>query len=137
MFPNRMKRVNTLLQQEISNIVRREMQDPRVGFATISEVRVSADMSSARVYVSVMDTDERRNQAIKGLTGASNFIRSRLRETVTLKRIPELNFYLDNSIERGVRLSRLIDEMAKDLPPDEPEEEQPDQDIDEEIEDES
>lgn len=115
MIPNRIKRVNTLLLQEITNILRREIKDPRVsGFATLTEVRVSADLRSARVYVSVLEGEEKRGDAVTGLNSAADFIRGLLMKNISLKRIPALQFIADDSIERGVRVSRLIDEIAKE-----------------------
>ena len=114
MIPNRLKRVNNLLQDTLSEILRREVKDPRVAeFATVTEVKTTADLRTARVFVSVLGTDEERNKAMAGLTRAAAFMRARLREKIQLRRIPELIFTPDTSIERGVRISTIIDKALE------------------------
>ena len=118
MIPNRIKRINTLLQEEISVIMQREIKDPRVGgFATVTDVVTAPDLYRARVYVSVLSQDEeQRRLAVLGLNSAADFIRVRLKDKIELRRIPALRFFLDTSIERGVRISRLIDQVCAENP---------------------
>lgn len=119
MIPNRIKRVNNLLQETISEIVRTQVKDPRVSdFVSVTEVRVSADLRAARVFVSTLGTEQDREKALAGLQRGADFIRARLRESVKLRRIPALLFITDDSIERGVRVSSLIDQaLNKDGDP--------------------
>jgi ribosome-binding factor A len=116
MIPNRLKRVNNLLQETISEILRAQVKDPRVSeFASVTEVRVSPDLRAARVYVSILGAPEDRDKAMAGLQRAADFIRARLRESVNLRHIPALHFVADDSIERGVRISSIIDQaIARD-----------------------
>lgn len=116
MIPNRLKRVNCLLQEEISAIMRENVKDPNVGFTSVTEVVTSPDLRTAKVYISVLDTEAVQEKTVEALRKGSAFIRARLRDKITLRHIPQLKFHLDHSIERGVRISRLIDEMAAELP---------------------
>jgi len=113
MIPNRMKRVSSLLLREICDILHREIKDPRIGFVTITDCEVAPDLSTARVYVSVIGEETRKKEAIETLNHASSFIRRHIQERITLKRIPYLQFILDNSIEHGIRICALLDEIKK------------------------
>jgi ribosome-binding factor A len=110
----RTERVNELLREEISEILRRELKDPRLQvLASVTEVQVSPDLKSARVYLSVMADDAERDSAFQALKAATAFIRRELRQRLpSLRFTPELTFVPDLSIERGARLSALIDEVA-------------------------
>ncbi|HUP01258.1 MAG TPA: 30S ribosome-binding factor RbfA [Gemmatimonadota bacterium] len=108
----RVDRVDELLKQEIARIVRLEVKDPRVGFATIMDVASTPDFRHARVYVSIMGTEEEKQASLDALRGASGFIRSRVGQGVTLKRLPELHFELDRTLERAARIDALLDELA-------------------------
>jgi ribosome-binding factor A len=131
MIPNRLKRVNHLLQREISDIVRREVKDPRVaGVASVTEVVTAADLSHARVYISMLNDKDQREAAIEGLSKAADFIRSKLRGKISLRHIPELRFFADESIERGVRIAMLISQVNESEKEEEPEEEETEEDKD-------
>ena len=114
MIPNRLKRVNTLIQHDLSEIIRLEIKDPRVGFVTVTGVETAADLRVSQVYVSVMDAEENQEKALTALNKAASFIRLKLRDNLTLRTIPTLVFHLDHSIERGVHISRLIDELSEE-----------------------
>ncbi len=106
----RIDRVNELLRAEISNLMAREIKDPRVaGVISITEVVASSDMRSARVYVSVMGAESKRQAAMDGIRSAASFLRRELRDRVNLKHTPHLSFVLDDSIEEGERVLRLIE----------------------------
>ena len=106
----RIDRVNELLRAEISNLLAREIKDPRVaGVISITEVVASSDMRSARVYVSVMGAESKRQAAMDGIRSAASFLRRELRDRVNLKHTPHLSFVLDDSIEEGERVLRLIE----------------------------
>ena len=106
----RIDRVNELLRSEISNLLAREIKDPRVaGVISITEVVASNDLRSARVYVSVMGRDSDRKAAMDGIRSAASFLRRELRERISLRHAPHMTFVLDDSIEEGERVLRLID----------------------------
>ncbi|MEW6201559.1 MAG: 30S ribosome-binding factor RbfA [bacterium] len=113
MIPNRMKRVSSLLIQEISEVIRREMKDPRVGFVTITDIEVTPDLSTARVYISVIGEEAKKKETVKSLNHASGFIRKCVQERIIIKRVPSFQFFLDDSIERGVHICALLDEIKK------------------------
>jgi len=110
----RIKRVNSLIRQEISELLQRQVKDPRLGgFITVTEVSTSADLKYAKVFVSHIGTEEERQQALSGLAAAAGFIRGELGKRLGLRSVPELRFEWDDSIERGTRLLKLIDEVAE------------------------
>lgn len=115
MIPNRLKRVSNLIKEIISEVILNEMKDPRIGFVTVTDVEVAPDLRAAKVYISVLGDEDQRAVTLKGLNNAAGFIHQRVKEQLTIKRIPSLNFVADGSIERGVRLCGLIDSVrAKD-----------------------
>lgn len=106
----RIDRVNELLRSEISNLLAREIKDPRVvGVISITEVVASSDLRSARVYISVMGNDSDRKAAMDGIRSAASFLRRELRDRINLRHAPHMTFVLDDSIEEGERVLRLID----------------------------
>lgn len=116
----RQDRVNVLLRQEISSLLRTELRDPRLGaMVSVTRVQVSPDLRWARVYVSVMGDREAKARTIEGLRSAAGFLKRSLRDRLTMKNVPRLNFYLDESIEEGARLLELIDRMAARRAPEE------------------
>lgn len=120
MGTRRMERVNELIREEISELIRREVKDPRLNsFISVTEVVTSPDLRHARVFVSIMGTDEEKKQVEKGLAAATGFLRRELGERLTLRYTPELTFQLDDSIERGSRLLKLINEVAPGESPEE------------------
>jgi ribosome-binding factor A len=86
------------------------MKDPRIGFVTVTDVDTSPDLSAARVYVSVLGSEDEREQTMEGLRSAHGFLQSRIGAEMTIKRTPTLSFQYDDSLERGVRLSQMLDE---------------------------
>jgi ribosome-binding factor A len=116
----RTDRVDELLRQEIGAILTRDLEDPRVGFATITDVETTPDLRHARVWVSVIGGEEDRAATVAALTGAMGFVRRELGRRLRLKRIPELHLRLDESSERGTRVLRLLSELEEGLVPDEP-----------------
>ena len=109
----RMERVNQLLRQEISELIWRQMNDPRLsGVLSITEVVTSSDLSSARVYVSIMAGPEEQSVALQALASASGFLHRSLRLRVKLRRVPELRFVLDASIQHGSDLLQSIDALT-------------------------
>jgi ribosome-binding factor A len=102
-------RVEELLKEEIARVVRLEVKDPRVGFATIMHVDVTPDLRHAKVFVSVMGDEEEKQASVEALQRASGFIRGRVGREVTLKRLPELHFEIDRTLERAARIEELLD----------------------------
>lgn len=109
----RTERVDELLRQEIGTILGREAKDPRIGFATITEVETTPDLRHARVWVSVIGSAEERERTLVALQHAMHFVRRELGPRLRLKRIPELHVRLDDSMERGTRVLHLLDELER------------------------
>jgi len=111
----RIERVNSLIRQEISQLLQRQVKDPRLGnFITVTEVATSADLKYARVFVSRLGSEEEKQETLKALTSASGFFRRELARYLKLRSVPALSFQWDSSIERGDRLSQLIDEITSE-----------------------
>jgi ribosome-binding factor A len=109
----RIERLNSLLRQEISDLVQRQVKDPRLGsFISITNVEVSSDMRYAKVFVSRLGSDSEKQETLCALESASGFIRHELGERMKTRRIPELNFKLDDTIEKANRVLRIIDTIA-------------------------
>ena len=108
----RPQRVGDLIQRELSELVARELRDPRVGMVTLTAVDVSPDMSHAKVFFTLLDK-ERLEEVQEGLRRAAGFLRSQLAKRVKLYSMPELRFEYDESVERADRLSRLIDSAVR------------------------
>jgi ribosome-binding factor A len=107
-FP-RARRIADQIQRELSEVIRLELKDPRVGMITLTDVEVAADQSFARVFFTTLgDTAE----AGKGLQHAAGFLRTQLAHRMKLRVVPQLRFEYDESVERGMRLSRLIDDAV-------------------------
>ena len=105
-------RLNGEEQKELSNIIRNEIKDPRIGMMTsVTAAEVAPDLKTCKVYISVFG-DEAKKETIRGLKSAEGFIRRMLAKTINLRNTPELTFVLDESIEYGVTMSKLIDEVT-------------------------
>ena len=107
----RTDRVDELLRQEIGQLLARDVADPRIGFATITDVETTPDLRHAKVWVSVIGTEAERGAAVAALAHAMPFIRHQLGARLRIKRIPELHVRLDDTAERGTRILRLINEL--------------------------
>lgn len=114
-------RINHLLRKELSDLLQHHVKDPRLGhMVTVTEVETSPDLRHARVFISVLGTEENKKEVFDGINTASSFLRRELARRLSLRRIPELTFSRDESIERGTRLLKLIDEVTKDGRPQAP-----------------
>src|SRR5438270_10684414 len=109
----RMRRVNESLKAVLSDGIG-DLKDPRIGFVTITGVETSPDLRHARVFVSVLGTEGKREASLAGLTAAHGVLQARIARELRMKRTPQLAFEYDPSVERGVRMSKLIDELAGD-----------------------
>jgi len=108
-------RVNDLIRQEIADLLRHQVKDPRLKcLLTVTEVVTSADLRHAKVYISVLGGEEEKKEALAGLERASGYLRRELGERLSLRYIPELVFQRDESIERGSHLLELIKKVAPD-----------------------
>ena len=111
---NRADRVAQQMKREVAVILQREMKDPRVKMATVSDVRVSGDLMYAKVYVTFMNNDEDNvKQAIKVLNRAKGFFRSMIGKAMQLRAVPEITFYYDKTLDEGMRISTLITKTIK------------------------
>jgi ribosome-binding factor A len=113
MTHGRMRRVDEAIRQVIGDAVAGELKDPRVGFVTVTDVRTSADLSHARVYVSVLGDAEQREVSLDGLRSAHGFLQARLAAELRLKRTPTLEFSYDETTDRALRVDALIDEIGQ------------------------
>jgi len=109
----RMRRVNEAVRQVLSEAVG-ELKDPRIGFVTVTGVVTSPDLREARVFVSVLGSEVKRDRTLEGLAAAHGVLQARLGRELRMKRTPQLAFEYDPSVERGVRMSQLIDELTPD-----------------------
>ena len=110
---DRMRRVNEALREVLSESIP-TLKDPRIGFVTITGVDTSRDLRQATVHVSVLGSERKRDATIAALQSSHGVLQGRINSELHLKRTPQLTFQYDPTIERGVRLSRLIDELAPD-----------------------
>src|ERR687883_1874685 len=109
----RMRRVNESIRQVLSEGIG-QLKDPRIGFVTVTGVETSPDLRHARVFVSVFGTERNRERALEGLQAAHAVLQARIARELRMKRTPQLAFEYDPSVERGVRMTKLIDELAPD-----------------------
>jgi ribosome-binding factor A len=112
-----MDRLAEQLRREITEIVRQQVRDPRIGVVTVLDVRVTADLEQARVRVSAMGEAEERAESLAGLMAAAPFIRTELSRRMSIRRVPELRFVLDDSIGHVRRIDELIAEIQRTRPP--------------------
>ena len=110
----RQRRVQELLVQEISDIIRRELKDPKIGFVTITDAEVSPDLRHARVFFSVLGEPEQRVETGRILNRAAGFIRGEFGRRAQIRFTPEIRFEYDPSAERGTRITQLIDQVRQD-----------------------
>jgi ribosome-binding factor A len=113
---SRSARIADQIQRELAELVRLELRDPRVGMITLTGVELSRDQSHAKVFFTVLGPATAAELALEGLQRAAGFLRSQLAHRLTTRKVPELHFEYDQSVERGMRLSRLIDEAVKPTP---------------------
>ena len=112
-MPDRMRRVNESVRQVLSEAIG-QLKDPRIGFVTITGVETSTDLRHARVYLSVLGAERKRTQTLAGLEAARSLLQAQLGRELRMKRTPQLAFEYDPSVERGVRMTKLINELAPD-----------------------
>lgn len=109
-------RINGEVQKELSNIIHNEIKDPRIHpMTSVVAVEVAPDLKSCKAYISVLGEADAQKETLEGLKNAAPYIRRQLAHSVNLRNTPEIFFVLDQSIEYGVHMTRLIDEVVKDL----------------------
>ncbi|MDR0923225.1 MAG: 30S ribosome-binding factor RbfA [Hungatella sp.] len=109
-------RINMEVQRELSEIIRLEIKDPRIHpMTTVVDVQVTPDLKYCKAYISILGDEEAGKATIEGLKSAEGYIRRELARRVNLRNTPEIKFILDQSIEYGVNMSKLIDEVTKDI----------------------
>jgi ribosome-binding factor A len=112
---HRLEQIGDLLRAELSELLRREMQDPRLGFVTITNVVVSADLRNARVSVSCYGDETAQQESLRALRGAAGFLRSEVGKRVRLRTIPQLTFQLDHSMAHAEEVQRTLNALAPEL----------------------
>jgi ribosome-binding factor A len=106
----RMRRVNEAIREILGDAIATELKDPRIGFVTVTEVDTSPDLRSARVYVSVLGSAEEREDSLAGLRSSHGFLQGKIAGAMRMKRTPTLTFEYDESVDRGDRITRLLDD---------------------------
>jgi ribosome-binding factor A len=109
----RMRRVDEAVREVLGDAIARDLQDPRVGFVTVTEVKTSADLRHARVYVSVLGDERARMDSLEGLRSAHGLLQGAIAARLKLKHTPTLSFEYDPSVERGMRISQLLDDPGR------------------------
>jgi ribosome-binding factor A len=106
----RMRRINEVLREVIGAAIATELSDPRIGFVTVTSVETSPDLRAAKVYVSVLGSEEERAATLEGLRSSHGVIQAKIAHETRMKRTPALAFHYDSTVEQGIRISRLLDE---------------------------
>src|SRR5579875_2564640 len=108
----RMRRVDEAMRMVLSDAIATDLKDPRVGFVTVTAVKTSPDLRHARVYLSVLGDATEREETLDGLRSAHGFLQRRLARELTLKHTPTLTFEYDGSVDHGMRISELLDQVG-------------------------
>lgn len=111
----RSQRVASQLKRELADLIRFELKDPRLGWVTVDDVEVSRDLSVAKVYVSSLE-DAQLEANLEALNNAASFLRRELGKRMKLRVVPELRFYRDTAIEHGLKMTKLLDQIANQTP---------------------
>jgi ribosome-binding factor A len=108
-----MRRVDEAMREVLSDAIAKQLQDPRVGFVTVTGVKTSPDLRHARVYVSVLGDEQIREASLDGLRSAHGFLQKNVASELNLKHTPTLTFEYDGSVDRGMRISELLDDWTQ------------------------
>lgn len=106
----RMRRINEVLREVIGAAISSDLSDPRIGFVTVTSVETSADLRTAKVYVSVLGSEEEREETLKGLRSSHGVLQTRIAAETRMKRTPTLTFRYDDTVAKGARISQLLEE---------------------------
>ncbi len=113
---SRPSRIADQLRAELSDLLARQVHDPGIGFLTITHVKVTPDLQTARVYYTTLGDDKARRESSRALERAAPFLRRQLGSRLRLKRVPQLEFFFDESIERGDRIEQILHELEAERP---------------------
>jgi ribosome-binding factor A len=105
-----MRRVNEAIREILGDAIATELKDPRIGFVTVTDVDTSPDLRAARVYVSVLGSEEERESSLAGLRSSHGVLQRKIASGMRMKRTPTLSFEYDESVDRGDRIARLLDD---------------------------
>lgn len=105
------EKISGIIQKEVSEIIQFQLKDPKIGFITITDVTVTNDLSIAKVYVSFLGQKAREEAGMKALMRSKGFIRSELAKRMTIRKVPELNFFIDDALERGNKIETIISKI--------------------------
>ncbi len=111
---SRPARVGDAIRHELSDLIMRQVKDPGIGFITITHVKVTPDLQTARAYYTTMGDDTARAETARALDRATPFLRRQVGQRLQLRRVPELEFFFDESIERGDRIERIIQDLHRE-----------------------
>jgi len=115
--PHRLERLNSLIRHELSDLLRREVKDPRLsGMISITSVDIASDLKYAKVYVSTLGGEKEKESVLKSLSSASGFMRGELSRNLRLRYTPELDFCWDASLEQGARILELLNQVKQEKP---------------------
>lgn len=109
----RANRVGEQMKKELSEIISRKLKDPRVGFVTVTDVKVTGDLQQAKVYISVLGDEKKKEDTLKGLAKASGFIRTEIGQRIRLRKTPEFTFEFDESISYGNRIESILKQIQE------------------------
>ena len=122
MRSTRMRRTDDLVRRVLSEAILTKLQDPRIGFVSVTGVRISKEFDTAKVFVTIMGSEEEKQETLKGLRSAAPYLQSQLAE-IRMRRIPKLRFIYDDQVDRGMRVDAALRDLdIPDAPPEEPEE---------------
>ena len=113
MAADRMRRVDEAVREVLSSRLAQGLKDPRIGFVTVTAVETSPDLRHARVYVSILGSDEERADTLEGLTSSHGYLQAALGSQLRMKRTPTLEFLHDDTVDRGFRIDQLIEEESQ------------------------
>ncbi len=111
---DRIARLNEEIKREVSVILQREIKDPRLGFASVTDVELSRDQSYCKVYISVFGSEEERDDSMQALKRAAGFIRTEIGQRVRMRKTPEFRFVYDSSLEQGARINAILKDIRGD-----------------------
>lgn len=110
----RANRVGEQLKKELGEVFQRELKDPRIGFLTVTAVEMSGDLQQAKVYISVLGSEEQKENSLQAIAKASGFIRSEVGKRIRLRHTPELVFKFDESIDYGSKIEKMLEDLNQD-----------------------
>lgn len=111
---NRVRKVELQVKDEVSKIIITKLKDPRVGFVTITAVEMTSDLKSAQIFISVMGTQSQKTETISSLNDASKYIRAEMNRRIKLRYSPSITFRLDDTIDRAIRIGRILEDLGRD-----------------------